>query len=95
MKKKQRNDLFTVQFLEKNPMNNLKKDLFITSKKYEKYGNVFALHYSQIKSPMNNAIVQECRGLVVELTEEKKNGDTVRKCKVLAYPYKKFFNYGV
>lgn len=90
-------ELNTVRFLEKNSVHLLEK-FNVTAKKHSKYDNVFALHYSQLKSPMNNVIVQECRGLVVEITSitAKKNQQTKeRKCKVIAYPYKKFFNYMV
>jgi tRNA splicing ligase len=42
------------------------------------------LRYDQFRSPFGEPIVQECRGLILD---EKENW------KLVAYPYKKFFNY--
>jgi hypothetical protein len=43
-----------------------------------------SLKYDQIESPMREAIVQQCRGMVVDLANRK----------VLAWPYDKFWNHG-
>ena len=47
-------------------------------------GNLVLFKYSQIDSDFFNPIVQECRGIILEK-------DTWR---VVAYPFKKFFNFG-
>lgn len=43
-----------------------------------------SLKYDQIESPMRETIVQQCRGMVVD----------VQNRKVLAWPYDKFWNHG-
>lgn len=47
-------------------------------------GDLVSLKYNQIESPMHLPIVQECRGMVVD----------VANARVLAHPYNKFWNYG-
>ena len=47
-------------------------------------GDLASLKYNQIESPMHEPIVQECRGMVVD----------VERRRVLAHPYNKFWNYG-
>lgn len=46
-------------------------------------GDLVSLKYNQIESPMHLPIVQECRGMVVD----------VANARVLAHPYNKFWNY--
>jgi hypothetical protein len=43
-----------------------------------------SLKYDQIESPMREAIVQQCRGMVVDVHQRK----------VVAWPYDKFWNHG-
>lgn len=43
-----------------------------------------SLKYDQIESPMREAIVQQCRGMVVD----------VQSRKIVAWPYDKFWNHG-
>lgn len=43
-----------------------------------------SLKYDQIESPMGNPLVQQCRGMVVDL----------ETCEVVAWPYDKFWNLG-
>jgi hypothetical protein len=47
-------------------------------------GDLVSLKYDAIESPMDNPLVQQCRGMVVD----------TRRCKVLAWPYNKFWNHG-
>jgi len=47
-------------------------------------GTLASLKYNQIESPMANPLVQQCRGMVVD----------VERRKVLAWPYNKFWNHG-
>lgn len=47
-------------------------------------GGLVSLKYNQIESPMHEPIVQECRGLVVDVARRQ----------VLAFPYRKFWNHG-
>ncbi len=43
-----------------------------------------SLKYNQIESPMNEPVVQQCRGMVVD----------TQRCQVVAWPYNKFWNHG-
>lgn len=47
-------------------------------------GDLVSLKYNQIESPMHESIVQQCRGMVVD----------VARGQVLAWPYNKFWNHG-
>ncbi len=47
-------------------------------------GALASLKYDPVASPMREAIVQQCRGMVVD----------VERRRVLAWPYHKFWNYG-
>ena len=47
--------------------------------------NLVLLKYDQIESPKDNLMVQDCRGLILD---ESNNWN------VVAYPYSRFFNYG-
>lgn len=47
-------------------------------------GDLVSLKYNQIESPMHEAIVQQCRGMVVDIGRRK----------VVAWPYSKFWNLG-
>lgn len=49
------------------------------------YPNLVQFKYDQIDSPMKSDIVQECRGLILDMNDN---------WKVIAYPFKKFFNHG-
>jgi len=47
-------------------------------------GDLASLKYNQIESPMADPMVQQCRGMVVDVARER----------VLAWPYNKFWNFG-
>lgn len=57
----------------------------IISKRSEKHPNLYLFKYDQIRSPMSESIVQECRGLIL---------DKDASWQVVCFPYTKFFNYG-
>lgn len=52
--------------------------------KVSREGVLASLKYNQLESPMDEPIVQECRGMVVD----------VERGQVLAHPYNKFWNHG-
>lgn len=52
--------------------------------KVNRDGDLASLKYDQIESPMHEPIVQECRGMVVDVPRRR----------VLAWPYNKFWNHG-
>lgn len=45
-----------------------------------------SLKYNQIESPMDNPMVAECRGMVVDISTDH--------AQILAWPYNKFWNHG-
>jgi hypothetical protein len=61
-------------------------DTLITKYKINvvKDGKLVSLKYDMIESPMAEPIVQQCRGMVVDVEARK----------VVAWPYNKFWNYG-
>jgi hypothetical protein len=52
--------------------------------KVSRDGSLASLKYDQIESPMHDPLVQECRGMVVD----------VDRGMILAHPYNKFWNHG-
>jgi len=73
------------RYLAKKSIIDLQREFSIKVKPHQKYLNLVALAYDQIKSPMHRSIVQECRGLVI---------DTADNNRVVSMAYKKFWNYG-
>ena len=73
------------RYLAKKSIIDLQREFSIKVKPHQKYPNLVALAYDQIKSPMHRSIVQECRGLVI---------DTADNNRVVSMAYKKFWNYG-
>ncbi len=53
--------------------------------RHKDFPNLVCLKYSQLESPLDNKIVQQCRGIILD---EKENWQ------IVSYPYDKFFNYG-
>jgi len=51
----------------------------------ENHQGLYLFKYDQINSPMNERICQECRGLILDSTQD---------WEVVARPFDKFFNYG-
>lgn len=66
-------------------LEDLERDLGITAKRHRAYNNLVLLKYNQIESPMANPIVQECRGIILDESDN---------WKVIARAFDKFFNYG-
>jgi hypothetical protein len=74
---------------------------------FSKSGHKFSLNYDQIEAKESDPLAQECRGLILSLEDgtpqvgipnamKKLNFDHIcpGKTKVLAFPMKRFFNYG-
>jgi len=53
--------------------------------RHNDFSNLVCLKYSQIESPMREIIVQQCRGIIL---------DETNNWQIVSYPYDKFFNYG-
>lgn len=74
------------RLIAENPswLAHLTDDLKIVVSRDENTPHLIGLKYNQHESPMDNPIVRECRGMVVD----------VERKEVVAHPYDKFFNYG-
>lgn len=73
------------RFLAKKSLAQLQEEFSIKVRYHEKYPSLVSLTYDQIKSPMHRSIVQECRGLIIDLADSNR---------VVGMAYKKFWNYG-
>ncbi len=65
-------------------LSELKDKYAIQSNQHKDYPNLVQLKYNQLESPMSEKIVQECRGLILDSSQD---------WEVIAYPMNKFFNY--
>jgi len=68
-----------------NTLETLKRDYAIKSKRHNSFNNLVCLKYSQIESPFSEEIVCECRGIILDESND---------WAVVSYPYNKFFNHG-
>lgn len=80
-------NLAVIDFLRnnKNPLEKLKNDFGISSKRHPEYPELIQLNYSQIESPKTHPIVRDCRGLIVNESDN---------WSIVALPFRRFFNYG-
>jgi hypothetical protein len=77
--------LETVKALRADGLAALGSRYGILVKRHGAFPNLVQLKYSQRESPMGEAIVQECRGLIVDEADD---------WAVVAFPFTKFFNHG-
>lgn len=77
--------LLTQQYLRENGLPAFIEQFKIKPRRHGRYQNLVHLKYNQIESPMHEPIVQECRGLILDVAN-----DWV----VVAFPFHKFFNAG-
>ena len=73
------------KFLKEKSIDDLTTELAIKHKRHSKYKNLVSFIYSQIDSPKAHPIVVEARGIILD---EDNNWE------VVAYPFKRYFNYG-
>lgn len=73
------------KYLQTKTLEQLEAELGIKHNRHGKYTNLVLLKYDQIKSPTYHPIVQECRGLILDESDN---------WKVVSYPFKRFYNYG-
>ena len=73
------------QYLREHGLEKLIADYSIKAVTHKQYPHLISLKYSQIDSPMGEKIVQQCRGIVL---------DRSNNWEIVSYPYDKFFNYG-
>lgn len=63
---------------------NVIEDFNLKASYHKDYPNLVCLKYNQVKSPFYSELVRECRGIILDMTDNYK---------VVSYPFKKFFNY--
>ena len=73
------------KFLQTALPEELTVQLGIKVKRHPKYPELYHFSYDQIESPKEHPIVHECRGLILNSQDN---------WKVVAYPFKRFANYG-
>jgi hypothetical protein len=73
------------EFLIKNGIDSLIETYKIKASYHKTYPNLVCLKYSQIDSPMGEKIVQQCRGIIVDID---------KAFEIVSAPYDKFFNHG-
>jgi hypothetical protein len=77
--------LLIQDYLAAHSLEELQSAYAIPAKRHRLFPNLVMLKYNQINSPMNELIVQQCRGIILDET----NGWAA-----VSYPFDKFFNYG-
>jgi len=73
------------EFLQNNSLEALLERTKCKAVRHLEYPNLVLLKYNMIDSPMSDELVRQCRGIIV---------DETNNWKVVSYPYNKFFNYG-
>ncbi|MBP0019988.1 MAG: T4 RnlA family RNA ligase [Cyanobacteria bacterium SBLK] len=74
-----------IDYLRDRGLKNLCSQYHIKANRHHQYPNLVCLKYSQIDSPMEEIIVQQARGIILDEDEN---------WKIVSYSYDKFFNYG-
>jgi hypothetical protein len=72
------------EYLRKNGLNALCDSYQVMARRSILHPNLVLLKYDQINSPMGEKIVQQCRGIIFDETDN---------WKVISRPYDKFFNH--
>jgi hypothetical protein len=97
--------LLVQKFLENHTFKELQEQHGVYAS-FSKSGYKFSLNYDQIEAKETDPLAQECRGLILSSEDGspfqfveingKRNYDHIcpGKTKILAYPMKRFFNYG-
>lgn len=98
--------LLVQEFLKNKSFGDLAKEHGVYAT-FSKSGHKFSLNYDQIEAKESDLLSQECRGLILSLddgtpicgektSDGKINRDNIipGSTKVIAYPMKRFFNYG-
>jgi len=72
------------QALREGRLSEITDKLFVKAKYHPKYPNLVMFKYDMVNSPMDNPIVQECRGCIL---------DSAHNWDYVARPFDKFFNF--
>jgi RNA ligase len=73
------------KYLVKHGLTKLAHEFNIKVNRHTDFTNLVCLKYSQRESPLNEKIVQQCRGIIL---------DEVDNWSIVSYPFDKFFNHG-
>jgi len=73
------------EYLRQHGLETLCEKYHIKATRHRQYPDLICLKYSQIESPLGEKIVQQCRGIIL---------DSSQNWEIVSYPYDKFFNYG-
>ncbi|MEG5058255.1 T4 RnlA family RNA ligase [Microcoleus sp. A2-C5] len=73
------------EYLRQHGLETLCETYHIKVTRHRQYPDLVCLKYSQIESPLGEKIVQQCRGIIL---------DSSQNWEIVSYPYDKFFNYG-
>jgi len=72
-------------FLQDHTPEQVTEKYSVVTRRHETYPNLVLFKYSMIDSPLDDPLVQECRGIIL---------DEDNDWNVVSYPYNKFFNHG-
>jgi RNA ligase len=73
------------EYLREHGLEKLAETYSIKATKHQQYPHLVCLKYSQLDSPMGAKIVQQCRGVILDQSND---------WQLVSYPYDKFFNHG-
>jgi RNA ligase len=73
------------EYLREHGLEKLAATYSIKATKHQQYPHLVCLKYSQLDSPMGAKIVQQCRGVILDQSND---------WGLVSYPYDKFFNHG-
>ncbi|WP_293052984.1 MULTISPECIES: hypothetical protein [unclassified Moorena] len=72
-------------YLRTQGLESLCNQFKIKVNRHQQFPDLVCLKYSQIESPLEEKIVQQCRGIIL---------DEANNWEIISYPYDNFFNYG-
>lgn len=72
-------------YLRAKDLPSLQQAFSVQARRHGLFPNLVCLKYSQYDSPMEQPIVQQCRGIILDESAD---------WAVVSYPFNKFFNYG-
>ena len=75
--------LHTVRELREHGLQHVQKTYRLLVRRHAQYRHVVHLKYQQHASPMDQEVTRECRGLILDESQD---------WRPVAYPYRKFFN---
>ena len=77
--------LAVVSFVREHGLNALTERYAIKQRRHGVFPNLVLLGYNQVRSPLGEKVVQQCRGIILDEADD---------WRVVSYPFDKFFNRG-